>query len=535
MPTFLRQDAIRLFEAGVGALNLSLIGLGIPRQGPPARVQTSRYAAELGLLGVAAELAISAAYVQAAGPGALRTSDTQYKTARQVLDDFRSLLATPPPSLDFLTKGVADPAVHRAALAGYCRRLRLVTTQRAGAVHDGRGLSRDVCLSIARQVSSLYQLLARSERIRPYVSNVPVPPETIVEPVVLVEDLRAQLDAAKDVRTQAGILASLFLVLPEVPEIMPDWLDAFDRATVAPKRNDVALLLKTMEAAIPASLRRTKRSGGAIPVVISPGDPNALPIELQYLRTEFTRTPDRFYADVGNANGRLKDGILDCPPSDFVKELFYVGLEEAGLTIPSEGLGPHEAWPFVAASLAVQGTPGPFWFLVRRCSDISQLRTQLERAGEIGPPALRTNLRACEDGIESLLANRPARRTGLLGALAREVELSTSRRDALVRAVQKAHGTKRELPADLAGAIEAVATEGAPLGPVLLHILEQATTLGQETLTYWPRILCEAAFQEEDVAAVLAVQRSKACKAANTEARKAIRRIDYFRFGPPLE
>ena len=103
MPTFLRQDAIRLFEAGVGALNLSLIGLGIPRQGPPARVQTSRYAAELGLLGVAAELAISAAYVQAAGPGALRTSDTQYKTARQVLDDFRSLLATPPPSLDFLT------------------------------------------------------------------------------------------------------------------------------------------------------------------------------------------------------------------------------------------------------------------------------------------------------------------------------------------------------------------------------------------------------------------------------------------------
>lgn len=535
MPAFLRQDAIRLLEAGVGSLNLALIGLGIPRQGAVVRVPASRYAPELGLLGIAAELAISAMYVQAAGPNAVRTSDTQYKTARQILDDFGVLLASPPHSLDFLTKGLADPAGHRAELAGYCRRLKLVTTQRAGAVHDGRGLAREICLSVARQVSALYQVLAKSERIQPYLAQVPVPPETVVEPTVLVEDLRAQLDAAKDIRTQAGVLANLFLVLPEVPEIEPEWLDAFDRATVAPKRSDVTLLLKTIEGAIPATLRRAKRAGALIPVTMAPGDPNAVPIEVQYLRTEFTRTPDRFYADVGNANGRLTDGILDLPPADFVKELLYVGIEHAGLDMPEEGLGPHQVWPFVAASLALQGTPGPFWFLVRKCSDIGQLRAQLKRAADIGPKALRANLRLCDDGMDALFANRPAKRAGLLAELDREVGVATAKRDALAAGAKRARETKRELPASLGQLVESVVLSETAVGPVLASLLGQAGTLPAPVLTYWPRVLCEAALQTDDVGGVLGTLRSKACIAAHTEARRAIRRIDYYQFGPPLE
>jgi hypothetical protein len=168
----------------------------------------------------------------------------------------------------------------------------------------------------------------------------------------------------------------MFLVLPVVPDSLPDWLAAFERITIAPKSNDIVFLCNVLEDALPVELRRSGQ-GPALPVVVQPDNPDAIPIAPQYLRTEFTKTPDRFYADVGTANGRLTDGSFDPPPADFVRELSTLGLESTGILTPGCTLTPHQSWPFIAASLALQGTPGPIWFLIRRTSDVDQLEALL--------------------------------------------------------------------------------------------------------------------------------------------------------------
>jgi hypothetical protein len=158
MPPFLRQDAVRLLEAGLDCLNLAITGLGIPRRNKP-RVLASEYATEIGLIGSAAELALSASYVQAYGPERLTIQGRHFKTAAQVIDEFSTLLKSPTPALAFLTKGIPDPEVHRKELVQRCKKLRLLATLRAGGLHAGRGPSREVCISLAKDISDLYELL----------------------------------------------------------------------------------------------------------------------------------------------------------------------------------------------------------------------------------------------------------------------------------------------------------------------------------------------------------------------------------------
>jgi hypothetical protein len=66
-------------------------------------------------------------------------------------------------------------------------------------------------------------------------------------------------------------------------------------------------------------------------VTVRPDDPTAVRIASMFLRTTFTKTPDRFFADGATANGRLEDNLFDPPPEEFVKELCASGFEAAGI------------------------------------------------------------------------------------------------------------------------------------------------------------------------------------------------------------
>ena len=165
------------------------------------------------------------------------------------------------------------------------------------------------------------------------------------------------------------MLASIYVVLPDVPEEEPDWLEAFDRASVSSTERDIAYLTDVLEQAIPVSLRRTSRSGRATPVTIRPEDPDTLPISPQHLRRQFNSIADQWGADIANANGRLEAGIIDLPPTEAVLEVFAIGLERAGVLLDGYNLQPHESWPFRAASASFSGRPGPYWFLLRATKD----------------------------------------------------------------------------------------------------------------------------------------------------------------------
>lgn len=91
------------------SLALALVGLGLPVR-RSMREPTSRYAAAMGLVGVAAEQAISAILAQTFGSEVLLKASSHYKTGREILADFRALLRNPVPRASFLTSGLDDPA-----------------------------------------------------------------------------------------------------------------------------------------------------------------------------------------------------------------------------------------------------------------------------------------------------------------------------------------------------------------------------------------------------------------------------------------
>ncbi|MDD9968546.1 MAG: hypothetical protein OXR73_20060, partial [Myxococcales bacterium] len=66
---------------------------------------------------------------------------------------------------------------------------------------------------------------------------------------VLVEDLCNLARGSGAGAAQA--LRDVFLVLPEVPDNVPQWIDAFERLQVTPRARDIAVLLKAVEARSP--------------------------------------------------------------------------------------------------------------------------------------------------------------------------------------------------------------------------------------------------------------------------------------------
>ena len=298
-------------EASMESLALAITGLGLPSR-REFREPSSQYAASIGLIGAAAEQAMAALLIQTYGAGVLLKTENRYKTFREVLDETRSLLRNPVPRASFLTSGIKEEKAHRESLYGMTTGFLLLATERAVGLHAGNGPSRSVACVTADRVSQFLAELSKSNRIRTYLEGFPVPPHGALSPNLLIDDLIAKLASAKKPHDRAALLGSIFLVLPEIPQNVPEWIGAFDRIAIAPNDNDLSLLITTLETAIPVQLRKVSIGSGApLGVAIKPGDPSALPIAPHQLRRSFTEISDQFGADVGSANGRLATNLLD--------------------------------------------------------------------------------------------------------------------------------------------------------------------------------------------------------------------------------
>ena len=155
-------------------------------------------------------------------------------------------------------------------------------------------------------------------------------------------------------------MSSLYLVLPEISADEPEWLSAFDRISITPKRQDVVYLLDVVTKALPATLIRITGTGEGVPVVVNLSAKSPLPILPQFLRRSLGDMREKFYAYHAIANPELDNKKrFDPLPVEFVVELLASPVHEFA---NKDNLGPHEAWPFVASSLAYQGTQGPYWF-----------------------------------------------------------------------------------------------------------------------------------------------------------------------------
>lgn len=533
MPRYLSNSAIRLLEASQESLSVALHCLGTPSRGN-LRVEIARYSPAIGLIGAAAEQALAAILVQVRGEGALAMSPTQFKSARQILAELRDLLRAPVPATSFLTAGVDDPVRHRELLQQASEGFSVLFTYRATGLHAGVGASRAVTLKQAIKVHAFLEILTKSTRMRPYMDRLPTPPDEIIDQNVLIDDLIQKFQNADAMTERVNALRSLFLVLPEVPQEAPEWLEAFDRSVVSPRPADIALLLQTLHTAAPMRFQRINAAGQALPVVVRPNDPNALPIAVQDLRQAFGNTRDQFRADTGIANGRLNEGILDLPPEAFLLNLCQLGPDELRRILDTETLTAQEVWPFVATALNQQGTERPFWFLVTLVDDIGRLIGQLRRAVQVSNQdqfKLRGNA-----VIGALEAKRRERSLPPGSEIARfTVEHNTSAertRENLRDAIARCAGTAREASADVVAPLLALWSGEINAGQAFPAALESNPEAAK---MYWVRQLAISASNIEDRTMLITILRAPEFTRLRTDARKALRLVDIMTYGPNIE
>ena len=139
----------------------------------------------------------------------------------------------------------------------------------------------------------------------------------------------------------------MYLVLPYIPELKPDWIDAFDRiAESPPTEDDLSYLAKTLSDAHSIYLLKNRGGKDGFPVRIEPNNPAALPIAIQNIKRELNSTPEKFNNDVLSANTRLAEKRLDLPLGEFLVDLYALGLKEAGVIADDDQyLTARQTWP----------------------------------------------------------------------------------------------------------------------------------------------------------------------------------------------
>lgn len=389
MPKFLKNDTIDLLNGGIESYLLALYGMAVPSVRNVKKIEI-RYAPIIGLYGAAAELLVKACLVQAKGPSAMYQggdiSAGVFRFGGEVIEELRRCIRDEEPCISYIWNKPDNYQEQKSQLLHYIGKFRLLQEQRACGLHAGIGSSRDITVSAAEDVYRFIQLLSQSKKLKPYLKNIPAPEATIRDREAIIEDLTRRFRTAKDDNAKSVLLRNMYMVLPYIPEIKPDWVDAFERIAVAPPtEGDLSYLAKTLSDAHSIYLLKNRGGKEGVPVRVEPHNPEALPIAIQNIKRELTSTPDKFNNDVLSANSRLTEKRLDLPLDEFLVDLFALGLDEAGVLGPErQCLTAQETWPFVASAYSTNGTPRPCWFIIQHCNEINNLISYLKRAGECG-------------------------------------------------------------------------------------------------------------------------------------------------------
>lgn len=408
MPKFLKDNTIVLLDGGVESYLLALYGMAMPTLRPIKKAET-KYAPICGLFGVAAELLVKACLVQAKGIAAMYqdgyVSSGVFRFGSDVIEDLRRCIRDEETCISYIWSSQEDHKTQREQLLHCLGKFKLLQAERANGLHAGVGSSRDITVAAASDVYEFIRLLSESKKLKPYLKNVPAPEATIRDREAIIEDLTRRYRAAKDDHTKTALLRNMYLVLPYIPELKPDWIEAFDRIAVSPPtEGDLSYLAKTLSDAHSIYLLKNRGGKDGIPVRVEHNNPEALPIAIQNIKRELNSTPDKFYNDALSANTRLAEKRLDLPLGEFLVDLYALGLKDAGvLTNDNQYLTAQQAWPFVAAAYSVNGTPRPCWFIIRHCNEIDQLIAILRKAGDCGNGYLKKRM---PELIEALQAYR---------------------------------------------------------------------------------------------------------------------------------
>lgn len=388
MPKFMKDRAIGLLEGGVEAYLLGLYGLNLPST-RTRRKQDTRYAPIMGMFGASVELLAKACLVQAKGTAAMyKNGDVNsgvYKFGTECINEFKKAVRDEDYTMEFIWRDEKTKLENKEILNNYLSKFRLLQDLRANGLHAGIGCSRDIAVTTANDIYGFIQLLANGKRLKAYLKMIPAPESTVKDREAIIEDLQRRLNNRKTLVEKVDILRGMYLVLPYVPDMKPEWLDCFDKISVVPpSQNDVNYLVKTLQEAHSIYLLKSRGGKEGLPVKVDNNNPDALPIAIQNIKRTLNNIPDMFYNDVLTANTWLDKGKLSLPIDDFLIDLFALGVNRSKILQDNTSLTAQQVWPFVVSAYSTQGTPRPCWELIRNCDEIDKLINFLQKAKMIG-------------------------------------------------------------------------------------------------------------------------------------------------------
>lgn len=536
MPRLLKNETDQRLIVSQRALTTAFAMLATPKPVSYEPVGTDG-AIEIGLIGIAADLAISACLYEVLGVSGIIRKDTGfYLTASEALDSFRTTLDSKIPRLAALTQGVSNPSAHLKKLDAACGGFPVIFTARASAVHGGAGVSHDVAFFAGKSVADFLITLAESTKWKPYLKQVPATPALPKERALIAQELAALLSTG-DKSKLAAALVGIYLVLPELTKKEPEWLKTLQRVQVSPRSQDISVLVKSLQQASVGDLFKVGKgvNATAAKIVDKTANPDALPIYIEGMKKKFDKLSDLWSGYIGNANGELDKGILSLPPIDSIYRFAATGIDSLGL--PEEettaGLSSHSLWPFVAGSLDYSGTKGPCFFLLRslKSGEYGQLLKQLTTASERSNK-LKKALVMYKPLLEAVANKKPvASGSALAKAFTVSAAVREKKRESVVDKLSargKAATGKRKAAYEL---LVAEIQNGDSLAAPLKLIRDGTINLDSEKITTL-RLLIDSANEREDLSALTRVLADNTLQAVSTSVRKALLEIDYLFFGP---
>jgi hypothetical protein len=537
MPRLLKQDSIRLLEASIEALGLAQIGICSFRR-DQLKIEQVRYSAEIGLIGSSIELIMSSILIQALGKKIIyRDFKTgKYKTASEILGDFRTLIKQASPNTSFLVNDVNNIDSHFNKLLEHTNRFQLIITSRANGLHNGYGLKYEIVASFFQDVSDFIKLIGSSNNFKPYLIKVPELVGIQIDKKVLIDDLYQQLQTTSNPDEQSSLLSSLFLVLPEIPKNLPEWIDKFESIKIAPKKNDVVYLIDALEKANPVTLNKVTDGSESLNVKIVGRDvEGAIPISAQFLKSEFTQIKDQFFADIATANGRINNKQLDLPPKTSINNVFAVGLRESNILDTDKKFNGHESWPFIVEALNVpkNNTTAPYWFIIRETSDLGQLKASLKKAQKLGNSSLKKNITLVLGGIESIENDKPIDASSILiSKILEDVEKFNNELEIVERVYSKngLYGLTIEYAQDFINLFN----ENISIGTLIQKILDDPN-VQLNTKKYWIAKLTLIMPDFQDLPILARILEDTEFSNSQTNIRKAFRAFDFNNYGPKVK
>lgn len=535
MPKFVKTDALRMFESSIETYMLALTGFNLPKISS-RKISDTRYAPIMGLLGAVVELLAKGCLIQAKSRDILYRADGFYKFGSETLEELKRFIKAKDDNISFLWESVDDEDAVKGQLLDSIDKFKLLQQYRANGLHAGIGASKDVVTVVFTDVIGFIDTLSECKRLKYLLKDLPRIENPVIDRAAILEDLSRRIKASIELGEKANLLRAIYMVLPRVPESEPEWMDRMEKVSIIPKEDDLTYLLKNMSEAHGIHLYKDRgKSTKGIPVYVDPKNPSAIPILPFYLRRELTQMNDQFYSDVGVANGRMSQvGYLSLPPDDFVIDLFAIDLNEIELFPEGhETLTAQQVWPFVASALDVQGINRPYWFLVRKCNELNQLKKFISEAVSKGGAYLRNNSKFLFVGIEALINNSNIQHSDYLKKLIEVNSKADEMRAKLLSILNGSEESQYELPDGYKSDFEAFVEEKEPLGDIVVAFLSKSVL--EEDQKYWIRLAFHALNRYEDRKGLVALYRDENFVAYRSEIRKLLRLVDFLESGPSFD